>query len=415
LPVEKEPQQAHRKIKTVALFGEFGPPILTTARSLRDAGIDVVLLGVGSVSPSAWSNAVRFAACIQSADLGTPLGLAILIDFLKQTNAQALLPFWDPQMIWLAANQESLPPGCKLLSTGTEALERVLSKHLQLPIAQRSGFSILPTWELSRHDDVSRIDRSAYPICLRPSAPRDVNPSFKVEVLRSPSALDAFLAHRTWGPEPLLAQPFVSLPSAVIHGVRSESGELLALQAFVAPLKFEGISLTLRPLPLDAHIAECCRKFVDEAGVTGPFHFDLLYSVGNRGFYYLEINVRLGGTTDKVCTLGFDEPLLALSAYGFDVQVRPYCPANGRIAINRKALLKHITSLARGNLSPLDYPFSSPVRHLLLSLGSFLWGRDSIASLRDLRGTWFFYLGARAPVFRRTLQPAPSTPPTQAG
>ena len=177
-------------------------------------------------------------------------------------------------MIWLAANQDSLPPGCKLLSTGKEALERILSKHFQLGIAQRSGFRVLPTWELSKREDVSHIERSAYPVCLRPSAPRGVNPSFKVEVLQSPSELDAFLAQRTWGAEPLLVQPFLSLPSAVIHGVRSESGELLALQAFVAPMKFEGISLALRPMNLDAHIAECCRKFVNEAGVTGPFHFD---------------------------------------------------------------------------------------------------------------------------------------------
>ena len=45
------------KISTIALFGEFGPPILTAARSFRDAGIEVVVLGIGVGEPSVWSNA----------------------------------------------------------------------------------------------------------------------------------------------------------------------------------------------------------------------------------------------------------------------------------------------------------------------------------------------------------------------
>ena len=212
---------------------------------------------------------------------------AVSYTHLQQTNAQALLAFWDPQILWVAANQDSLPPGCKLLMSSKDALGAVQSKHDQLQVAQRCGFSVLPTWELSRHDDVSRIDHAAYPVCLRPSAPQGVKPTFKAEVLQSPSELKAFLAGRTWGPEPLLVQPFLPHPSVVIHGVRSESGELLALEGFIAPLKFEAISLALRPFRIDEKIAQCCRNFVDEVGITGPFHFDLLYSAETGDFYYL--------------------------------------------------------------------------------------------------------------------------------
>ena len=101
-----EAPKAARKIATVALYGEFGPPILTAARSFRDAGIEAVVLGIGSGKPSLWSNAVRSAALMLPGDVGTPAGISALNNFIQQTNAQALLAFWDPQILWVAANQD---------------------------------------------------------------------------------------------------------------------------------------------------------------------------------------------------------------------------------------------------------------------------------------------------------------------
>jgi hypothetical protein len=397
LPVVDERPKATAKINTVALLGAFGPPIVTAARSLRDAGLTVVVLSTAYGTPSAWSNAISAAECIRPEDLGTSAGLGVINDFIRRTGAQALLPFWDPQMLWLAANQGSLPRGCKLLSSSQQALEMVLSKDDQLRVAEHCGFNLLPTWKLSRQDDVDTLDPAAYPVCLRPSVPDEVKPTFKVEVMRSPAELQAFLALRTWGPDPLLVQPFLPLPTVVIHGVRGESGELIALEAFIASTKFEGVTLELRPFPMDAKLALCCRRFAEETGITGPFHFELLYSADTGVFYYLEINVRLGGTTDKVYRLGFDEPLLALAAYGFDVPVRPYRVRKGRSAVNRRALLKHLYSVATGRLSPLDYPVAGRLHHFLLSLRSLLWAADSIASRRDLPGTWHFYVAQRPP------------------
>jgi predicted ATP-grasp superfamily ATP-dependent carboligase len=397
-PGQDEQPQPPKAVFTVALLGEFGAPIVTAARSFRDAGIAVAILSVGTGEPELWSSAVSFASYMRLEDAGTPAGLAVIRDFIQQTNAQALLPFWDAQILWLAANQDALPLTCKLLTSSQEALQAVQSKRAQRHVAQRCGFSVLPTWELARRQDVARIDPAAYPVCLRPSLAAEVKPAFKVEVLRSLSALRAFLDCRTWGDEPLLVQPFLPLPSVVVHGARAESGEILVLEAFIAPMKFEGVSLELRPFPLDEHLARCCRKFVDHMGITGPFHFDLLYCPESGSYHYLEINARLGGTTDKVFKLGFDEPLLTLAAYGFDVAVRPYHAAEGRSVLNRRSLLKHMVSVAQGRLSLLDYPVVSPFRHLLLSLRAFFWDKDSIACARDLRGTWLFYRGGPRPV-----------------
>jgi hypothetical protein len=302
-------------VVTIALYGEFGPPILAAARSLSDAGLEIVVLGIGSGKPSVWSSAVCRAELMRPDDVGTPAGISVLNDFIRRTKAQALLAFWEPHMLWLAANRDLLDHRCKLLMSSKEALQAIKSKHDQVSIARHTGFSVLPTWELFQKSDVSRIDPAAYPVCLRPSEPQEVRPPFKAEVLQSPSMLESFLEGRTWGFGPLLVQSFLPLPTVVIHGVRSELGELLVLESFMATMRFQAITLELRPFPLDAKIAEYCRKFVNEVGLTGPFHFELLYSVETNTFYFLDINPRLGGTTDKVLRLGFDEPLRHSRSY----------------------------------------------------------------------------------------------------
>jgi hypothetical protein len=382
-----------QEIATIALYGEFGPPILTAARSFRDAGFEVVVLGIGSGRSSVWSNAVSFAELMQPDDVGTPAGISVVNGFIQRTKAQALLALWEPHMLWLAANRDLLQQSCKLLMSSKESLQAIQSKHDQLSIARRGGFGVLPTWELFQKSDVRRVDPGAYPVCLRPSVPQEVRPPFKVEVLQSPSALESFLEGRIWGPGALLVQPFLPLPTVVVHGVRSELGELLVLESFIATIRFQAVTLELRPFPMDPKLAECCRKFVNEVGLTGPFHFDLLYSAETNTFHFLEINPRLGGTTDKVFRLGFDEPLWTLQAYGFDVRARQYRAPRGRPVVNRKSVLKHIVWVARGRLSPLDYPLIGPFRHLLLSLLCLLRAKDSIASAKDLRGTWRLYSG----------------------
>ena len=381
------------EVATIALYGEFGPPILAAARSLSDAGLEIVVLGIGSGKPSVWSSAVCRAELMRPDDVGTPAGISVLNDFIRRTKAQALLAFWEPHMLWLAANRDLLQHRCKLLMSSKEALQAIKSKHDQVSIARHTGFSVLPTWELFQKSDVCRIDPAAYPVCLRPSAPQEVRPPFKAEVLQSPSMLESFLEGRTWGPGPLLVQSFLPLPTVVIHGVRSELGELLVLESFIATMRFQAITLELRPFPLDAKIAEYCRKFVNKVGLTGPFHFELLYSVETNTFHFLDINPRLGGTTDKVLRLGFDEPLWTLAAYGFDVRARRYRAPEGQSVVNRRSVLKHMFWVTRGRLSLLDYPLVGPFRHLLLSLLCFLAAKDSIASAKDLRGTWWLYTG----------------------
>jgi hypothetical protein len=129
---------------------------------------------------------------------------------------------------------------------------------------------------------------------------------------------------------------------------------------------------------------------VESAGVTGCFHFELLFSPYDNRAWFLEINVRLGGTTDKVTRLGFDETSYLLSAYG----IKPI-PSNRpsllqASAADKRALLKHIIWAVRGDLTELDYPPSTRMRHVWRSLRDLWTTKDSIFSLSDLRGAFWW-------------------------
>src|SRR5439155_23157230 len=115
-------------------------------------------------------------------------------------------------------------------------------------------------------------------------------------------------------------------------------------------------------------------------------------SEAERRAYFLEINTRLGGTTDKVARLGYDEPLLSLQAFGLIGPKRAEPASCARPVVNKRAILKHMIQAARGRLSALDYPPVSPVRHLWRSSLELVTARDSVLDLRDIRGSMWFYL-----------------------
>src|SRR5205823_1167962 len=156
------------------------------------------------------------------------------------------------------------------------------------------------------------VPAEAYPLALRPDVPFDNAPDFKVRLARSPAELRDFLAGLPPHEHAVVAQPFLPWPNLLVHGARAETGELLALRAYLVYRKFEGLALSLRGVETPPHVAACCRDFADAAGLVGCFHFDLLYCPADGRTYYLEVNARLGGTTDKVARLGYDEAALTL-------------------------------------------------------------------------------------------------------
>jgi len=136
----------------------------------------------------------------------------------------------------------------------------------------------------------------------------------------------------------------------------------------------------------------------------------------NGSVYFLELNNRLGGTTAKVFALGYDEPLLALQAYGvlptppetIDQQQATsskqpatsnkqpstidYQPKN-KIVSSKQALLKYLFYTIRDKLTPLDYPPEPKPIRILKTIYGFFRYRDDVFMLRDIKGSMALYLG----------------------
>lgn len=96
-----------------------------------------------------------------------------------------------------------------------------------------------------------------------------------------------------------MAQPFRMGPNLVVHGVGDKSGSLLALHGYRTVRKFEGFAQSIEEITLRSDVERCCLEFIETAGLTDPFHFDLLHSEVDNCTYFLEVNVRLGGRAGR--------------------------------------------------------------------------------------------------------------------
>jgi len=154
----------------------------------------------------------------------------------------------------------------------------------------------------------------------------------------------------------------------------------------------------LRKTELPLELGQRLREFGRLTGLTGAYHYDFLYDRAAAQYYFLEVNPRLGGTTDKVIWLDYDEPALCLESYGYKVGPphRRFHSARSRV-VNKRALLKHMMCALRGNTQCVDYPPVSRCRHLLHSALDLLSARDSAFDFQDLAGTFSIHFRRPSP------------------
>jgi hypothetical protein len=375
----------------VLLVGPWAPSALAFTRSMQRQGIRVYLL-----QPS-WSRDSPRSCPAIAGSLALPEGLvetAEGIDFISryvhEVGASALVATLDRELIWLAAHRDRFEPSCQVLASSPESLVRILSKRHQLELARSAGISVLPTYVLARMEDADAIPTSAFPLVLRPDRHADVSPEFKVRLVKSPEQLRVAMCGSRLA-SPLLAQSFKPFPNLLVHGARSVTGEVIASRCYLVARKFEGVSLTVEPRPFPDGLEARCRDFATVAGLTGCYHFEFLFSPAENYAYFLEVNVRLGGTTDKVVRTGFDEPALLLQAYGIAPVRRPARGRRRRV-VNKRTLLRHMMWAARGWLTEMDYPDVSRFMHIVYSCRDLVIAKDSIFDWRDVRGSISFQL-----------------------
>lgn len=382
-------------INKAAFLGNFGPPAITFARSCRAMGVLPYLIASPSgkrTSPLQISCFSGFHALSQSG-FGTSRGIEELLKFVSESGVEALTSLSDDHCLWLARNADRIAASCKLMLPSLKCLELVESKLRQIEVANQVGLRVLPTVLLRSLEDVNRVHSGEFPVCLRPSVGNSVSPSFKVLVVTSQSELRSFLSGIKEFGEGIVAQPFRRLPNALIHCTSNERGDLLNCKGFLVDRKFEGLALRIRPLIVPEQLVSRIAAFSKALRLSGSYHYDFLTSPSSGEWFFLEVNARFGGTTEKVVWFGVDEPANCLAAYGLGTPRPPrlYRSRNGPV-VNKRATIKHIVTLIRHRPDPADYPSTSRLHGMAASIGDLFLAKDSIADMRDIRGTVAFHL-----------------------
>lgn len=319
----------------------------------------------------------------------------LIITYLKSFESCALVAISEKLSIWLREHVNILPKNCNLLSPPKDVILNILSKEKQLKAAVEARMNVLPTYWVTKDSHTwERIPENNYPICLRPSGPDAVQPSFKAEVLYNPREMDSLINSRLKINQYIIAQPFLDLPNLVIHGSRKTDGSTIGLQGFLVERKFEGLTLTIKPFPMPASLKTKCLTFIEIMDVQGPFHFEFLYNPANHEAWFLELNNRLGGTTAKVFALGYDEPKYLLQSFGYDIGHTEKRLIES-IASSKMALMKYLHYAFSCKINILDYPASEKKdRRVAEALKALLFYKDDIWGLNDARAMLSFYATA---------------------
>jgi len=392
LPPDSLP--AKRTIARVLLIGSFARPLLAFARSAHRLGVKPYLIELSRGRPmwSKYSRCLAGGTCLNPDLVGTDAGIAFIRNYARSVGAEALICDNDCPPAWIADNRLQFEPDTTVMVTSSQSMETLRCKAHQLEIAKRAGFDVLPSYIILTVEDATKVPIEAFPVCLRPSMAKRIKPHFKAIVLTSPQELRAFVSSRNSLEGGIVAQPFLSVPNLLVHGVRSHSGEIVSLKSFLVDRKFEGIALALKSIAMPPGLAELCSRFAEQADVTACFHFDLLYSPSDGKIYFLEINERPGGTTDMVYKLAYDEFQHTLAAYGFEAHgERCLKDSRARRVANKRVLLKYIWSTFRRRLSDLDYPSATALDRLASSLRELVFATDSVFDWRDLRGSRWYH------------------------
>jgi hypothetical protein len=364
----------------------FTHPMRACAWRARSAGVRVHLIELVERSRSFVLQSNAFdpdGITLEWSLVGTENGLAAIQRFAQSVQADALLTTDDFTLVWLGKHRGVFEPGCRLLAPDPDVLERLWDKSHQIDRAILSGFELLPGWTLTAQEVIAAIPDGAFPVVIRPSFLQSAQPSFKARILHTRKALSELYSSTHWTYSPIV-QRFCLGPNYVLHGVRAQTGELLALQLFKGYRKYEGFATSLMPVPLPESLSRAARRFVEAEGLTGPFHFDLLCSDADDTFYFLEINCRLGGTTGKVMQLGYDEPGLLLACFNTQTPhplppLRIY-PRTTSIGLNLAQAFNEL----RNRRDPLAYPQMPRFRSFFAALSEALFVKDGQLDKRDL-------------------------------
>jgi hypothetical protein len=386
-----------------ALIGPFGPPQLACIRSWKSRGLDPIFIHLSSKGGSgALKRYIPSYYHLEPSKLNNSAEVALLAEFLTNTNATGITCVADHTAAWLHANREILPERLQYWVQSTALMEKLDSKAFQLDLARNAGFNVLPTWLIGLGDSVDAID--TYPLVARPDSPAATTPALKVQLLNSAAEFRTFLNQFKAIDRPLVVQPLVKGPNMVVHGYRTAKTGDSTFHAFIVEHKYEGVTLTMRSIGLQEPIEAACRHYCELLEIQGCFHFELIQDAASKIWYFLEINGRLGGTTAKALRLGYDEPNALLIAFdALKPDDGPDKQNSKMVVSNRRAMAKFTVNFISGRTTSLDYGENTPRQTFLSILRGWIIWRDEIFNLSDLPGTWTYEMQQLSDWLKTTL------------
>ncbi len=387
-------------VKTILLFGEFSPPLLTFARSCRKKGIQTYLMDLnpGNYLFGNYSSALQGRFVFPREYLYTSEGIQWINQIARKVHAQAVVAVSDSFNIWLSRNHSQQDQARQLLepvplASSHIVLGNLASKQYQNTLAEKHGLTVLDSWNITCREDISSIPEHVFPLCLRPSDPNQIQPCFKAMVCENKARLLALVSSLASMDAPIIAQPYQNCPNMILCMVRDIHGRVKITESFLVEKKFQGFALKISRFQIPEDVIEKSIAFVDEIGIVGPMHFDFLFH--DNALYFLEINARLGGVTDKVFKFGYDEPQYTVNAFfdtGKKAEIMDAGCSRCDSVVNKKAVAKYILFSLAGRNETIDYPRQKMMKHLTGGIYDLFMVRDSIFDSGDLRGYFWFYL-----------------------
>lgn len=375
------------------IVAQFGPPSLACIRSWGRQGFPVGLVCIrSSCEGKPDSKYLTAWISLSSKELYTDGGIFRIVEFIKKIRATAVTCINEKIGCWIKENECKIPTSVSVCLGSPKIVRKVLSKKEQIDVAQRVGMNVLNTYYIDKKEfPVDYIPLINYPICLRPSEPGGVVPSLKAIIINTPDKLHRYLQNINRIIYPIVAQPYKKMPNLVIHGARTINGKSIGIAGFLVENKFEGVTLTFRPVALPPEIRQRCIDFVNAFDLVGNYHFEILWDPETMENYFLEINHRFGGTTAKAFACSYDEPAFALQAYGLEAMANS--KINNVTVSSKLALIKFLFYAISKRLTPLDYPDVARNERIRKAIVYILSTKDEVLSFQDFRGTISFFLG----------------------
>ena len=260
-----------------------------------------------------------------------------------------------------------------------ENIEVGENKELQALKASEAGLNVLESDIIKKSSDSTSL---TFPIVIRPLDEKN-NHGLKAEIIN-----DKYQLKEKSEKQALIAQPFISGPNVLLHIARESTGKT-TYAGYLVEHKFEGVALTIRQASLPEALIKSAEKLLEDMQFVGVCHFDFISDSEN--YYFLDLNLRLGGTTNKVFASGYDEPSLLINA--FDQQIRPRSRKLKKLKItNYLGLTKAILTSIKHPSNNLDYPVKSRTKKVLGLIGLMLTSIDEILMGPRLHMSLIYYL-----------------------